>query len=242
MCSIILSAEVEKNSFPNWSSFLAWKEEEEARTYTSFVQPKGKTLTGNNSNSTLFSSYYSMLSSFLANTFHPLSKFTRQIRQMQFSTSVISSYGFSSFSERTQTILYVCCRDGKSRENIWGRKTSTTRQKTESRKMNNGFCISRMTVTKDLVTGEVNVVYISTHSGHQPCREELRFLPIPQSLGKEVKYKFAQGITIEKIMDGKFTSVAKKFGHNAIFVYIFRYQSWTCRTDHSDKLQGHNRA
>lgn len=112
------------------------------------------------------------------------------------------------YTERRQAILYVCCRDGKSRQNIWGRKTSSTRQRNEFRKMHNRFCISRMTATKNLVTGEVNVEYISTHSGHQPSRAELRFLPLPQSLHKEVQEKFAQGITIEKIMDGKLTSVA----------------------------------
>ena len=149
----------------------------------------------------------------------------------------ISGCGFSSFAGQTQTILYVCCHNERSRENIWRRKTSSTQQKTESNKMNSGFCISRMTTTRDLVTGEVKVEYISTHSGHQPCRAELGFLPLPQSLRKEVKEKFAQDITIEKIMDGKFMSVA----HNLIIIlYLhiyFRYQSWSCKTHHSNDLQ-----
>ena len=29
--------------FPNWVAFEKWKEEEETTTFTSFVQPKGKT-------------------------------------------------------------------------------------------------------------------------------------------------------------------------------------------------------
>lgn len=32
----------ERKSFPSWSSFLNWKEEEEALTYTTFVRPKGE--------------------------------------------------------------------------------------------------------------------------------------------------------------------------------------------------------
>jgi len=28
-------------TFPSWLSFIAWKEEEEHRTYPFFVQPKG---------------------------------------------------------------------------------------------------------------------------------------------------------------------------------------------------------
>ena len=155
----------------------------------------------------------------------------------------ISSCGFSSFAERTQTILYVCCRDGKNRENKWGRKMSSTQQKTESCKTNSGFCTLQMTMTKDLVTGKVKVEYISTHSGHQPCRVELRFLPLPQSLHKEVKEKFAQGITIEKIMDGKFMSVAHKNLIIMLYLHIhFRYQSWSCKTHYLHDLQRHNRA
>lgn len=77
-----------------------------------------------------------------------------------------------------------------------------------------------MRATKDLVTGEVNVEYISTHCGHQPSHAELRFLPLPQSLRKEVKEKFAKGITIEKIMDGKLTSVAENSSLIMLYMYL----------------------
>ena len=90
--------------------------------------------------------------------------------------------------------------------------------------MHHGFCISRMTATKDFITGEVNVEYISTHCGHQPSRAELRFLPLPQSLRKEVREKFAQGISIEKIMDGKLTSVADN--SSLIKLYMYRFFSY----------------
>jgi len=33
--------EIQIKSFPSWVSFTAWKEEEERRTYSFFVQPKG---------------------------------------------------------------------------------------------------------------------------------------------------------------------------------------------------------
>ena len=101
--------------------------------------------------------------------------------------------------------------------------------------------MSPMTAAKDLVTGEVKVEYIFTHSCHRPCRAELRFLPLSQSLGKEVKEKIAQGITIEKIMDGKFMSVT--YNHLIIMLYLhmyFWYQSWSWKMHSSDDLQQHN--
>ena len=39
--------EVDIKSFPNWISFLSWKEEEEKLTYTCFVKPNGEVICDN---------------------------------------------------------------------------------------------------------------------------------------------------------------------------------------------------
>ena len=84
-------------------------------------------------------------------------------------------------------------------------KTSNlaTRRRNESRKLDGVFCIARMMVSENLKTGVVNVDYVSTHTGHKPSVEECKHIPLPTSLRKEVQEKFAAGITIERIMDGK---------------------------------------
>ena len=47
VCICRFCTEVEIKSFPNWISFLSWKEEEEKLTYTYFVKPKGEVICGN---------------------------------------------------------------------------------------------------------------------------------------------------------------------------------------------------
>ena len=101
--------------------------------------------------------------------------------------------------------------------------------------------MSQMTATKDLGTGQVKVEYSFTHSGHLPCRAELRLLPLSQALGKEVKEKIDQGITIEKIVDGKFMSVADNNLIITLYLHMYlRYQSWSWKMHYSDDLQQHN--
>ena len=36
------SIDIQTKEFPSWVAFLAWKEEEEALTFSCFVQPKGE--------------------------------------------------------------------------------------------------------------------------------------------------------------------------------------------------------
>ena len=58
-------------------------------------------------------------------------------------------------------------------------------------------------MSKNLQTGAVNVDYVSTHTGQKASVEECKHIPLPTSLQKEVQEKFVAGITIERIMDGK---------------------------------------
>lgn len=101
-----------------------------------------------------------------------------------------------------RSIVYTCCRDGKVRHNKQQRKTSVTRRMALSRKLGETFCLSRMTVTEDLATKEVTVAYIATHTNHQLSLKENKFLPLPQSVKKEVGEKFSKGVSIERIIDG----------------------------------------
>ena len=50
--------------------------------------------------------------------------------------------------------------------------------------------------------GRVEVTYICTHTNHSLGLEEGKYLPLPQSVRKEIQEKFAQGVTLERIMDG----------------------------------------
>ena len=52
-------------------------------------------------------------------------------------------------------------------------------------------------------SGKVEVDYISTHTNHELGIQECANLPLPKSLHKSVKEKYSQGISIERIMEGK---------------------------------------
>ena len=51
-------------------------------------------------------------------------------------------------------------------------------------------------------TGRVEVTYICTQANQILELEECKYLPLPQSVRKEIQEKFAHGITLERIMDG----------------------------------------
>ena len=59
-----------------------------------------------------------------------------------------------------------------------------------------------MLVKHHLLTGKVDVIYNSTHTNHSLGVEECKHIPLPVSVRKEIQEKFAQGITLERIMDG----------------------------------------
>ena len=58
--------------------------------------------------------------------------------------------------------LFVCCRDGKGKENLKPRKTEKKRFHSGTRKLQSS-CLSRMTVSEHIRSGEVQVVYVKTY-------------------------------------------------------------------------------
>lgn len=59
-----------------------------------------------------------------------------------------------------------------------------------------------MYVTKNQVTGKVNVKYNFTHTGHTLGLEEYKHIPLALSVRQMIEKKFAQGITLERIING----------------------------------------
>ena len=107
----------------------------------------------------------------------------------------------------TSSILYTgtCCRDGKARKNMCPRKTNETRKSCKNSRKLDSYCLARMLVKHHLLTGKVDVIYNSTHTNHSLGVEECKHIPLPVSVRKEIQEKFAQGITLERIMDGNST-------------------------------------
>ena len=97
--------------------------------------------------------------------------------------------------------LFVCCRDGRSKENKNPRKTPKKRFSSGSRKMK-GSCLSRMTATEDINTGEVELSFIKTHTNHRPGLVEVKYIPLPGKTKQEVRDKYADGVELDKIIDG----------------------------------------
>ena len=65
-----------------------------------------------------------------------------------------------------------------------------------------------MYVKHHLSTGKVEVEYTYTHTNHSPGVKELKHLPLPTSVREDIKEKFSQGVTLERIMNGKYKYVA----------------------------------
>ena len=59
-----------------------------------------------------------------------------------------------------------------------------------------------MYVKHHLSTGNVEVKYTYTHTDHSPGVKELKHLPLLTSVREEIKEKFSQGMTLERIMNG----------------------------------------
>ena len=49
------------------------------------------------------------------------------------------------------------------------------------------------------------VEYISTHTNHSLSLSECKFLPLPNDIRSDIASKVSQGVTVEKIMDGRCT-------------------------------------
>ena len=60
-----------------------------------------------------------------------------------------------------------------------------------------------MMVKKNTDTGKVRVTYIPTHTNHSLGLAECKYIPLPKSVCQEIEEKFASGIRLEKIMDGR---------------------------------------
>ena len=108
----------------------------------------------------------------------------------------------SCFYTELRNLLYTCCRDGASRDNKLPRKTKQKRQSIKGSRKLEDYCLARMYVKHYQSTRRVEVTYICTHTNHLLGLEECKYLPLPQSVRKEMQEKFAQGVTLERIMDG----------------------------------------
>ena len=73
-----------------------------------------------------------------------------------------------------------------------------------SRKLKDSYCLARMYVKHNQSTGRVEVEYYYTHTNHLLGLEECKFLPLPLSVRKDIQEKFAQEVTLERIMDGSY--------------------------------------
>lgn len=66
------------------------------------------------------------------------------------------------------------------------------------------FCLSRMTATEDIKTGQVKLTFVKTHTNHQPGLEEVKYLPLPEGTKQEVRDKYADGVELDKVIDGNY--------------------------------------
>ena len=113
--------------------------------------------------------------------------------------------------------MFVCCRDGKSTENKRPRKTNQKRYSQGSRKLDS-YCLSRMTASEHSKTGEVDVTYIKTHTNHQPGLKEVKYIPLPEATRQEVRNKYADGVKLDKIIDGK-SYLSTSIGHIVLLAW-----------------------
>lgn len=102
-----------------------------------------------------------------------------------------------------RSLLYTCCRDGQYKQHKGPKITNLTRKHKQSRKLEDSYCLARMTATENIDTGKVSVSYISVHTNHELNVSELKYVPLPSSVRKEVEEKTALGIPIERITDGE---------------------------------------
>ena len=166
----------EAKQFDNWVSFLTWKEEEEESAFCHFVQPTGERI-----NDIGIQNYLSIAIDVHVHYYTPFPV------------------------DQHRTVVYTCCRDGKYRGNTDHRMSSQKRITKESRKLGSDlFCLANMTVIQNIETGKVTVTYTATHTNHHLSLMECKHLPIPKSVKEKVKTMLANGVQMEKIMDGMY--------------------------------------
>lgn len=72
-----------------------------------------------------------------------------------------------------------------------------------TRKIEEGFCLARLTATENVHTGAVTVSYISTHTSHELNLSECKYLPLPRSVRQDVQEMLSKNIRMEKVLDGE---------------------------------------
>ena len=60
-----------------------------------------------------------------------------------------------------------------------------------------------MTASQYSNSGEVEVTYVKTHTNHQPGLKEVKYVPLPEATKQEVRNKYADGVKLDKIIDGE---------------------------------------
>ena len=158
---------------------MSWKEAEEGSSYTCFVQPKGA----------------------ITSTTEALG--TVMCRIMPHS-NMVQYYCFVE----CRNLLYVCCRDGTQRKNMLPRASGQKRRFIRGSRKLQEYCVARMHVKHFTKPASVEVTYISTHTNHAVGIQECKYLPLPLSVRKDIQEKFAHGVTLERIMSGKYNAHA----------------------------------
>ena len=46
------------------------------------------------------------------------------------------------------------------------------------------------------------MVYVKTHTNHEPVLNEVKYLPLPSGTRQEVKDRYVDGVGLDKIIDG----------------------------------------
>ena len=81
-------------------------------------------------------------------------------------------------TDTLKSVLYTCCRDGFKRTHTTPNKTPHLKQ--PAQKFDRSY-VARMTAIEDLTTGKVKVLYVSTHTSHEPCPQEVEGLNFAES-------------------------------------------------------------
>ena len=85
---------------------------------------------------------------------------------------------FFLITDTLKSVLYTCCRDGFKRTRTTPNKTPHIQQPAQK---HDRSCIARMTAIEELTTGKVKVLYVSTHTSHEPCTQEVESLNFAES-------------------------------------------------------------
>lgn len=104
----------------------------------------------------------------------------------------------TSNSKNGTLLELACARSGyykknedssKSRKRLWHKKT----------KKINGFCPSRIMLTRKSDDNLFNVAYIETHLGHDKSEQDLAYIRLPKKNRDEIARKIAAGIPYSRI-------------------------------------------